>query len=95
MFKEIECQKLKELIREKKEISLLDVREVFEHQQGNLGGKNIPVSEIPARISEIPKDKEIILYCRSGSRSSMVIDFLKNNFGYNNLINLKNGLIDC
>jgi adenylyltransferase/sulfurtransferase len=94
MLKEINCQKLKEKI-EKEEIILFDVREPFEYQMGNLGGKNLPVSEIQTRFSEIPQDKEVVLYCRSGSRSSMVINFLQENFGYKNLINLSGGIINC
>ena len=56
--------------------TLIDVREVFEYESGNLGGKNIPMSELQTRMNEIPKEGEVILYCRTGSRSSYAIQVL-------------------
>ena len=55
---------------------LIDVREVYEYEAGNLGGKNIPMSELQTRIHEIPKDRDVILYCRTGSRSNYTIQIL-------------------
>jgi len=49
---------------------LLDVRTVSEYQAGAVkGAYNVPVDEIRDRMDEIPKDKEIMLYCRAGLRS--------------------------
>ena len=71
---------------------LIDVREVYEHEADNLGGVNIPMSELGARAHEIPKEGDVILYCRTGSRSSYAIQVLSQN-GWDNLINLRGGIM--
>ncbi len=51
---------------------LLDVRQPDEFRQGHIAGaKLIPLSELSRRINEIPKDREVVCVCRSGSRSGM------------------------
>jgi rhodanese-related sulfurtransferase len=50
---------------------LLDVRTPGEYKQGHVGGAElIPLDELPARMARIPKGREIICICESGSRSS-------------------------
>jgi len=71
---------------------IIDVREVYEHEEGNLGGVNIPMSELQNRANEIPKEGDVILYCRTGSRSSYAIQALSQ-AGWNNLINLRGGVM--
>ena len=53
---------------------------------------NIPLSELEDRIDEIPKDKEIVMVCRSGERSLRTTYFLMN-AGYENVFNMKDGII--
>ncbi len=92
---EINCSELKEKINNKENIILVDVREVYEYESGNIGGINVPTSSIQSEYKKIPKDKDVVVYCRTGARSSMVINFLEQNFGYKNLINLNGGVIFC
>lgn len=58
---------------------LVDVRTPAEYAEKHLpGAVNIPVQELEARINELePKDQTLILYCRSGSRSSGAYEQLK------------------
>ena len=75
---------------------LLDVRELHERNEFNIGGKWIPINEIPGRINELPNKKnnrEIIIYCRSGYRSANVCHYL-NELGYKNVFNLKGGILN-
>lgn len=70
---------------------IIDVREPSEYATGHVrGALNIPPAKImqgiPKDLSEIPKDTEIILYCRSGARSAMASQFLKR-YGFTNLTN--------
>ncbi|MEO8512249.1 MAG: molybdopterin-synthase adenylyltransferase MoeB [Ignavibacteria bacterium] len=73
---------------------LLDIREPFEKEVANIGGYLIPMSELPQRLSELPedKDKEIIVYCRTGNRSHHVTKYLIDEAGYTNVKNLLGGI---
>jgi phage shock protein E len=51
--------------------TLLDVRTREEFSSGHLPGAiNIPVQELGARVSELPKGRDVVVYCRSGARSA-------------------------
>lgn len=51
--------------------TLLDVRTPEEFAAGHLEGAiNIPVAELTARIDEVPSDRAVVVYCRSGNRSA-------------------------
>jgi rhodanese-related sulfurtransferase len=51
--------------------ALIDVRSPAEFGGGHLlGAKNIPVDEVARRIDELPEDRPIVVYCRSGARSA-------------------------
>ena len=69
---------------------IIDVREPFEYAAGHVEGAiNIPPSDImkgASKLAEIPKDAELILYCRSGSRSRTAAMLLSQQ-GFTNIIN--------
>ena len=68
---------------------IIDVRERFEYASGHVEGAiNIPPSELMKgpQLANVPKDTEIILYCRSGSRSRTAIMILTQQ-GFTNLVN--------
>ena len=67
---------------------LLDVRNPGELENGFIeGGINIPVDELRQRLNELPKDKEIIIYCQVGLRGNVAYRQLVNNgFKARNLI---------
>lgn len=76
----------KELVA--KGASLIDVRSPGEYADGHApGAKNIPVDEIAARLAEIPRDKPVLVYCRSGMRSGRAAGILKD-AGYENIHNI-------
>ena len=70
---------------------LIDIREEYEFAAGNLGGIHIPMGDIIARHAELRRDVPVVLQCRSGSRSAAVLVALEEQFGMDNLYNLKGG----
>ncbi len=71
---------------------ILDVREPHEYQICNLGGKLIPLGELPARMDELDKHREMVVHCKLGGRSAKAVELLRN-FGFKNVVNLKGGII--
>lgn len=67
---------------------LLDVRTDSEVAGGVIpGAEHIPLWELQSRVSELPQDKTIVVYCRSGNRSRQAVNVL-NGAGYNQLLDL-------
>ena len=93
-MKEVTVQELKKMMDEKSEFQLIDVREPHEHQFTNIGGELIPMSKILDQVEKVDKNKKVIIYCRSGNRSANVVKALEQRFGFNNLYNLKGGVLD-
>jgi adenylyltransferase/sulfurtransferase len=73
-------------------VFLLDVREPYEYQIAQIGGTLIPQNDVPQRLNEIPRDREIIVQCRSGARSQKIAEFLKQS-GYSQVVNLAGGIL--
>ncbi len=70
----------------------LDVRTPMEFSSTHIKGfKNIPVDQVPNRLSEIPKDKQVVVICQSGGRSQSAVRFLTSN-GYNDILNVAGGI---
>ncbi|MGO8760088.1 MAG: molybdopterin-synthase adenylyltransferase MoeB [Terracidiphilus sp.] len=74
------------------DLFILDVREPFEYQIANIGGKLIPMNEVPQRLVEIDRNREIIVQCKSGGRSQRVAEFLRQS-GYEKVANLAGGIL--
>ena len=73
---------------------LIDVRTPAEVAKGMAAETaiNIPLQEIPQRLSEFPKDKDLLIYCRSGKRSMAASKFLVEN-GYTRVFNIDGGIM--
>lgn len=92
-MKEISVQELKEKIDNKEDFQLIDVRETFEYEVSNLDGENIPLGGILIEADKVAKDKPVIIQCRSGKRSAAAVMQLEAQYGYDNLYNLKGGIL--
>jgi rhodanese-related sulfurtransferase len=74
-------------------IQLIDVREPEEHQAGRIGGDRLlPLMELSAQADSIERDKPVIFYCRSGSRSAMATEAFRG-AGYD-AHNMTGGLLE-
>ena len=68
---------------------VLDVRSAEEYVTGHVpGAVNIPHDQLAARLDEVPKDKAVLLYCRSGKRAGIAGQVLADN-GYQRLQHLE------
>jgi len=88
---QISVEQLKERLDRGEKIVLLDVREPWEFKRANLGGKLIPMGEIPNRLGELDKSSEIIVYCHHGNRSRRVVEYLYGN-GFTKVKNMVGGI---
>ncbi len=94
-YLELNARQAKELIEESSPL-ILDVRTPNEYYGGHIeDSRLIPLQQLEIRLSEIEqyKGKEILLYCRSGNRSTVAAEILNRN-GFKKLYNLKHGIID-
>jgi sulfur-carrier protein adenylyltransferase/sulfurtransferase len=85
-------QELKQRRDTGEDIFVLDVREPYEYQIANIGGTLIPMNQVPQRLAEIDRNREIVVQCRSGARSQRVAEFLSAQ-GYPNVKNLAGGIL--
>ena len=90
--REISVEELKEK-RDRGEMpALLDVREPHEYAFSDLPGSiKVPLGTLPRSLEKIPKDRELVVYCRSGARSANAVQFLQQ-VGYEKAVNLAGGV---
>ncbi len=76
-------------------LTIIDVREPFEWDIGNLeayGARLIPLQQVPQRLDEIDPADEIVMQCRSGARSGQAAAYLRQR-GYERVMNLDGGIL--
>ena len=74
---------------------LLDVREDWEWSVGNLahrGARLVPLGELAGRLAEVPRDRAVVVCCKSGQRSERAAKLLMDR-GYQDVVNLRGGLV--
>ncbi len=72
---------------------ILDVREPNEWADYHISGATlIPLGQLPARVNEVPRDKEVVVVCHSGNRSAKGRDVLTQ-AGFTNVTSMSGGLI--
>jgi molybdopterin/thiamine biosynthesis adenylyltransferase/rhodanese-related sulfurtransferase len=92
-MKEVTVQELKEMMDNKEDFQLIDVRESHEYDIANINGELIPLNQVPFAEDKISKEKKVVVHCRSGARSAQAIKALEQRYGYDNLYNLKGGIL--
>ena len=82
-------QLLEHQARHPDHLFVLDVRTPAEYAEGHVpGAVNVPHDQIASRLAEVPKDKDVVLYCRSGRRAALAADVLTAH-GYTRLSHLE------
>jgi rhodanese-related sulfurtransferase len=90
-FKEIDSHTVKAIAASG--AHLIDVRTADEVAHGVIDGAiHIPLHLLPLRAADIPQDKPVVMYCRSGARSAQACSFMASK-GYGNMHNLSGGIM--
>jgi adenylyltransferase/sulfurtransferase len=93
MVKDITPSELQARLAAPEAPAVLDVREPWELEIARLPGtQNIPMNELPPRLSELDPNRELVVMCRSGGRSMQVAQFLDRQ-GFRSVANLKGGIL--
>jgi molybdopterin/thiamine biosynthesis adenylyltransferase/rhodanese-related sulfurtransferase len=83
---------VRELAEQRESVTLIDVREQHEWNVGHLeGAKLIPLKQLPARMNEVPREADVVVYCAVGGRSAQAVHFLRQ-AGYERVRNLIGGI---
>jgi sulfur-carrier protein adenylyltransferase/sulfurtransferase len=77
-FAEIPPSELKRRVDAGEPIAILDVREPWEHEICAISGSRlIPMDELPRRVGELDRTREIVVHCHHGQRSAAVVQWLR------------------
>lgn len=89
----ITVQEVKDRLDNGEDFCFIDVREVWEYEEDNIGAQNIPLAEIPNKISDLAelKEAEIVIHCKSGKRASQAQMYLRHQ-GFGKVINMTGGI---
>ncbi|WP_053364071.1 rhodanese-like domain-containing protein [Bacillus sp. FJAT-27251] len=83
-----------ETMMESGNVEVIDVRTPEEYSAGHIrGSKLVPLQSLKAAISELDKEKEYVIVCRSGNRSAEASSILAGN-GFLNIFNMSGGMND-
>ena len=93
LVSEIDSVGLMDRISAGEDIYLVDIRTPAEIVQAAIpNAVYIPMHLLPLRMNELPRDKDVVLYCRSGARSYHACQYLAQQ-GFDKAINLRGGII--
>ena len=91
-YGDVNVEQANDLIKSRLLIVILDVRTAVEFATEHLEDAiNIPVDELEDRIGELDKKDELLVYCRTGNRSSRAVDILINN-GFTKIFHMNGGI---
>jgi len=92
-IKEITVQELYEWQTHGEDFQLVDVREPNEYETVNIGAELIPLATVADSQARFARDKKVVVHCKMGGRSAKAIRELEEKFGFENLYNLKGGIL--
>jgi rhodanese-related sulfurtransferase len=88
---QLSAQELREWISQDKDFHLVDIREGWERDQYHIGGVHLPLGILFSKLDELPKHKDLVIYCEKGVRSVFAIQRLETS-GFDRLYNLSGGV---
>ncbi|MFH5885679.1 molybdopterin-synthase adenylyltransferase MoeB [Halalkalibaculum sp. DA3122] len=90
---EVTVAEYKSWVDNGEDVQLIDVREPYEAEIAEIGGELIPLDHILDQADKIDRQKKVVVHCRSGQRSADAIKKLREKYGFDNLYNLKGGIL--
>jgi adenylyltransferase/sulfurtransferase len=91
--KEITAKELYDWQVKGEKFQIIDVREPHEYAIVNIGAELIPLATVSANADKISRDQKVVVHCKMGGRSAKAIRELEEKFGFDNLYNLKGGIL--
>jgi rhodanese-related sulfurtransferase len=77
------------------EVAIVDIREQTEYDTTRVPGMPLlPMSELMDRLDDLPADKPLVMFCRSGNRSGQVTDYLNGTGDYGEVANMSGGILE-
>jgi adenylyltransferase/sulfurtransferase len=92
-IKEIDALELHEWETTGVDYQIIDVREAHEYEIVNIGAELIPLATVVQNVDRIDRAKKVVVQCKTGNRSGKAIRELEEKFGFENLYNLKGGIL--
>ncbi|MBK7474585.1 MAG: ThiF family adenylyltransferase [Haliscomenobacter sp.] len=89
---EITGDQLKKWQEENIPIQLIDVRELWEYEQENIGGTLMPLASLPQNAMALSLERLTVVVCQSGVRSAQAVRMLQEQFGFSEVYNLAGGI---
>ena len=90
---ETTVEEVKRRLDRRETVFILDVRNPEEYQICRIPGSTlIPLPELPARLGELDRERELVVHCKSGMRSLKAAQFLREQ-GFRRVLNLKGGIL--
>ncbi len=88
---QMQVEELKRRLDAGEDLFVLDVREPYEFAIAEMGGRLIPLNDLPQRVRELDPKREIVVQCKAGGRSQKAAEFLSQN-GFKKIHNLAGGI---
>jgi rhodanese-related sulfurtransferase len=93
-FGDVTVEEASNLIADKPNLVILDVRTQSEYDDGHIEGAIlIPVQELPDRLDELDQSDELLVYCRTGNRSSSAVEIL-GEAGFSKIYHMSDGITE-
>ena len=93
VIKEITAKEMYDWQVKGEKFQLIDVREPHEYEIVNIGAELIPLGQVLDHADRIDRDRKVVIHCKMGGRSAKAIRELEEKFGFDNLYNLKGGIL--
>jgi rhodanese-related sulfurtransferase len=91
-MRSISASELNQAMLRGEDYFIVDIREPYEYSLGNIGSMHLPMGDICEKSDMLPKDRSVVIMCKSGKRAEAVVNVLEKDHGMTNVILLEGGI---